>query len=174
MLLKGYVKEISRPACNPRFQSVHCIAHLQDDIRVVLPYLHAQLGGTEYIREPPSVTFKVHGKLISVYADRIALNALRDETEADKILEWLRREINDIWQRRDTIKPSIASVRKPQILEILKRLPKTNCGKCGQKTCMVFATLIVEAIKGPEDCPLIDGGDKKALREYLRPFHLDP
>ena len=173
MLLRGYRKEISRPSCNPGFQSVHCIAHLQDDIRDVLPYLHAELGGTEYIREPPSVTFKVHGKLISIYTDRIAVNALRDETEADKILEWLTREINDIWQRRDEIKPSTASAPKPQILKILKRLPKTNCGECGQKTCMVFATLLAEAVKDPEDCPLIDGNEKKALQEYLRPFHVD-
>ncbi|MFW6099209.1 MAG: hypothetical protein ACOC79_01795 [Thermodesulfobacteriota bacterium] len=42
MLLKGYQKEIFRPKCNPGFQSVHCIAHLDQDIAEALPYLNAQ------------------------------------------------------------------------------------------------------------------------------------
>ena len=43
MLLKGYQKEIFRPKCNPSFQSVHCIAHLDQDIGEALPYLNATL-----------------------------------------------------------------------------------------------------------------------------------
>lgn len=33
MLLKSYTKEIFRPECNPSFQSLHCIAHLNQDIK---------------------------------------------------------------------------------------------------------------------------------------------
>lgn len=40
MLFKNYTKEISRPECNPGIQSVHCISHLAEDIREVLPYLN--------------------------------------------------------------------------------------------------------------------------------------
>ncbi len=40
MFLKGYRKEIFRPECNPNFQSVHCLAHLESDISGVLPYLN--------------------------------------------------------------------------------------------------------------------------------------
>ena len=29
--------------------------------------------------------------------------------------------------------------KKPPALEILKRLPGTNCGRCGEMTCMAFA-----------------------------------
>jgi len=36
MLLRGYTKEIFRAKCNPGFQSLHCIAHLQEDISEVL------------------------------------------------------------------------------------------------------------------------------------------
>ena len=44
MLLKGYTKEIFRPECNPSFQSLHCIAHLDQDVSEALPYLNAVLG----------------------------------------------------------------------------------------------------------------------------------
>ena len=45
MLLKTYQKEIFRPECNPDFESLHCIAYLDQDISAVLPYLNAELGG---------------------------------------------------------------------------------------------------------------------------------
>ena len=86
MLLKGYTKEISRPECNPSFQSLHCIAHLDQDIREALPYLNSVLGGFEYFKDPPAVTFRTRGKIITVHPREIAVNALKDEEEADKIL----------------------------------------------------------------------------------------
>ena len=95
ILLKEYTKEIFRPECNPSFQSLHCIAHLAQGVFEALPYLNAVLGGFEYFKEPPAVTFRAQGKIITVQARKIAVNALRDEEAADKILEWLKREINE-------------------------------------------------------------------------------
>jgi len=99
MLLKTYCKEIFRPECNPGFESVHCIAHLEQDISGVLPYLNTVLGGYEYLKDPPAVIFRSQGKLITVHGNKIAINALRDEAEADKILEWLKREVKIRVQR---------------------------------------------------------------------------
>ncbi len=173
MLLKGYTKEIFRPKCNPGFQSVHCIAHLDQDITEVLPYLNAELGGFEYLKDPPAVTFRVHGKIIGVHPRKIAINALRDEEEADGILEWLKREINETWEKRAEIEPRYDGTPKPKVFEILKLLPKTNCRECGQPTCMVFAVMAAQGVKGPEDCPGLSGEDRAKLREYLRPFALE-
>jgi len=173
MLLKSYTKEISRPECNPSFQSLHCIAHLDQDICEVLPYLNAVLGGFEYLKDPPAVMFRIHGKLITVHPREIAVNALRDEKEAEKILEWLRREINEAWEKREEIKPSYEGAPKPKVLEILKLLPKTNCRECGQSTCTVFATLVAQGAKNPEDCPPLDKQNKERLREYMSRFHFE-
>ncbi|MDY7030778.1 MAG: (Fe-S)-binding protein [Thermodesulfobacteriota bacterium] len=170
MLLKSYRKEIFRPECNPGFQSLHCIAHLDQDISDSLPYLNATLGGFTYINDPLSVTFKCHGKLISVYPRKIAVNALRDDTEAEKILQWLKNEINDAWKRRNDITPSYKSVPRPNMLEILKILPRTNCQECGHPTCLVFSTLVAEGARGPDDCPPLDRQGKEKLEEYLGQF----
>ena len=120
MLLKSYKKEIFRPECNPSFQSLHCIAHLEQDVSEALPYLNATLGGFEYLKDPPAVTFRVHGKIITVHSRDIAVNALKDEEEADKILEWLKREINEAWEKRNEIEPRYEGAPKPKVLEILK------------------------------------------------------
>ncbi len=173
MLLKGYRKEVIRPECRPEAQSVHCIAHLDEDITEVIPYLNAVLGGFQYIKDPPCVSFKVHGKLIAVHSGKICVNALRDEEEGDKIIEWLKQEINETWERREEIKPCFEGAPKPKVIEILKLLPKTNCRECGQPTCMVFATQVAEGGKGPGDCPGLDEEAGEKLRAYLENFQFE-
>ncbi len=170
MLLKGYRKELFRPACNNSFQSLHCIAYLDEDVGDALPFLNAVLEGDSYIREPPSVTFKMHGKLVTVHGRRIAVNALKDEAEAEHVLAWLKQEINDAWENRQAITPKYTGKAKPHILEIYKLLPKTNCRKCGQPACMMFASLLAEGAKGAGDCPLLPPGGARLIDEYLSRF----
>jgi ArsR family metal-binding transcriptional regulator len=105
MLLQSYRLEIFNNACMPGAMSVQCFAHLDQDVSAALPYLNAELGGFEYIKDPPSVTFKLHGKLLTAHTRKIAVNALKDESEAKKIVEWLKREINAAWEKRDAIMP---------------------------------------------------------------------
>ena len=173
MLLESYKKEIFRPECNPSFQSLHCIAHLDQDITEALPYLNATLGGFEYFKKPPAVTFRIQGKILTVHSREIAVNALRDEEEADKILEWMKLEINDAWENRGKIKPKYEGLPKPKLLEILKLLPKTNCRECGEPTCMVFAARVAEGAKGPQQCPSLKGENRTKLEQYMNSFQLD-
>jgi len=175
MLLESYTKEIFRSKCNTQAQSVHCFAHLNQDISEVIPYLNAELGGDAFTKEPPSVTFKAHGKLITVHPDKIAINALQDEEEAEKICRWLQSEINDIWERRDEIEPRYAARGQPQLLKILKLLPtNAQCSKeCGQPTCMVLAKLVSEGAKSPEDCPHIEPKNLEQLEQYLAQFEME-
>ena len=173
MLLKSYTKEIFNNECMPSAMSVQCFAHLNEDVGAALPYLNAFLGGHTYIQDPPSVTFKVQGKLITVHSKKIAINALKDEEEATKIIEWLKREINVVWENRGEIEPKYESAPIPKILEILKLLPKTNCRVCGQTTCMVFASMMAEGAKVAEDCPPLDDSNRKKLSEYMSRFRFD-
>lgn len=88
-------------------------------------------------------------------------------------MEWLKGEINEAWEKRAEIQPSYGGSRRPRVLEVLRILPKTNCRECGQPTCMVFSTLVVEGVKGPRDCPLLDGQGSERLEKYLGQFNLD-
>lgn len=171
MLLKSFRKEIFRPECNNSFQSLHCIAHLDEDIGEALPYLNTVLDGDSYIKEPPSVTFKMHGKLITLHGRKIAVNALKDEAEAEHVLEWLRKEINDAWENRGKIAPKFTGKAKPHILEIYKLLPKINCRECGQPTCMMFASLAADGAKGSSDCPRLSPAGTNAIAVYLSRFN---
>jgi len=170
MLLKSYTKEIFNNKCMPSVMSVQCFAHLNEDVGEALPFLNASLGGHTYTKDPPSVTFQVQGKLITVHSKKIAINALKDEEEATKILEWLKGEINAAWENRGRIEPSYVSAPRPKVFEILKLLPRTNCKSCGQPTCMVFASMVAEGVKQAEDCPPLDEDSSKKLSEYISRF----
>lgn len=170
MLLENYELEIFNSKCNPGAMGVHCFAHLSQDISEAIPYLNSVLGGFEYIAEPPAVTFKVQGKLITVHGNMIAVNALKDGAEARKIIEWLKREINDTWEKRDRISPSYQAAPRPKLMEILKLLPKTNCRACGEPTCMVFAVRAVEGVKDGTNCPELSPEFRHRLDAYLKQF----
>ncbi len=170
MLLQTYTKKIFRAECNPQFESLHCIASLDQDVSEALPYLNAVLGGFEFLKDPPAVIFRSHGRLITVQGREIAINALKDEAEADKILEWLQREINQAWEKRVEIVPSFEGSPKPQVFEILKLLPRTNCRECGEPTCMVFAARAAEGVKVAADCPPLTPEAKRRLEDYLNRF----
>jgi ArsR family metal-binding transcriptional regulator len=173
MLLSSYQMEIFNNECMPGAMTVQCFAHLEQDVSCVIPFLNATLGGFEYIKEPPSVTFRAQGKLITVHGKKVAINALKDKDEAQKIVAWITREINDAWENRDKIEPCYEGMPRPKVFEILKLLPKTNCEDCGSPTCMVFATLVAEGAKDSLDCPRLGQRDKLRLSAYLEPFQLD-
>jgi ArsR family metal-binding transcriptional regulator len=137
----------------------------------VLPFLNTTVRGYRFSRNPPSLTIKHQGKLITLTACEIAINMVQDEAEADNILEWLRQEINATWQRRAEIAPTYEVPEPPRILVILKLLPQTNCRACDEPTCMVFATHVSQGAKGLDACPSIDQEKRERLRDYLRQFH---
>jgi ArsR family metal-binding transcriptional regulator len=173
LLLKSYSLEIVNNHCLPGAMSVNAIARLDADVGCAVPYLNAVLGGSEYLKEPPAVTFRLQGKLISVQGRAITVNALKDEAEARKIVEWIRREINDAWESRDKIEPCYEGAGRPNLIEVLKLLPRTNCRRCGQPTCMVFAARLAEGAKGAGDCPELEEEPKVKLDQYLAQFELE-
>ncbi len=111
MMLQGYEKEMFLPKCNPNFQSVHCVAHLNQDISEVLPFLNTELGGSHYVKSPPSLTLRIHGKLITLHAREIYVNALKDEAEAESIIAWLKKEINETWNSGPRSNPRTSRLR---------------------------------------------------------------
>jgi len=161
MLLSGYTLEIFRSKCNAGAQTLHCFAHLNEDVGEALPYLNAVLGGFSYIIDPPTLTLKNSGKLITIHSRKIAVNALQDEDQAEKIVAWLQREINSAWENRDSTEPSTSGAKQPSMMDVLKLLPKTNCRECVEPTCMVFAVRVIEGAKDHTNCPALQGENRE-------------
>jgi ArsR family metal-binding transcriptional regulator len=174
MLLTSFTVEFSNADCRPEAQALHCLARLNQNVGEALPYLNAVLGGYTYIKEPPLLTFHYsQGKLITVDADSIAINCVKNPTEAEEILAWLQRKINDAWENRGEITPKYTAAPWPKSADILSLLPKTDCGQCGQPTCIAFASMAAEGGKGAKDCPVLQLNARRELVTYLSRFHFD-
>jgi len=169
MLVKGYRWEFCRPP-NPEAEHLRGVAYLDGDIGAILPHLNTVLKGHLYFREPPSLTIKYQAKLITFYPDKIAINILKDEVEAEQIIAWLKDEINETWEKRREIAPSFEVASKPRILEIFKHLPRTNCGDCGYPTCLVLAVQVSEGSVTLDGCSHLEPPRREALQNYLAEF----
>ena len=170
MLLQSYQLDVINNHCMPSAQSVNCIARLDQDVGCAIPYLNAVIEGDQFTSDPPSITFRNEGRLISVTENTITVNAVADGTQGRKIVEWIMREINEAWENREKIAPRYTKAERPQVVEVLKRLPKTNCKKCGAPTCMVFATWVVQGAKDETQCLELSEEAKRELHCYLEQF----
>ncbi len=52
-------------------------------------------------------------------------------------------------------------------LELYKKLPKKNCGKCSLKSCMPFALAVVKGDTDLAECPLLTEAEREELRGSL-------
>ena len=116
MLLSRYHLRFVRPP-NPSAQHLRCFARLEADLSEVLPYLNTRLKGHEFCPEPPSLTLKYRAKMITLTAQEIAINIVKDQAEAEEILEWLQQEINTAWEQRGEIVPSFEVAAAPRALK---------------------------------------------------------
>lgn len=171
MLISQYHLRFVRPP-NPSAQHLRCFARLDGDLSEVLPYLNTRLQGHEFCPEPPSLTLKYRSKMITLTAREIAINMVKDQAEAEEILEWLKQEINTAWERRAEIVPSYQVAAPPRIFEIFKLLPHTNCRACGQATCMVFAVQVSQGTQNLTACPSLAKENREKLHKYLGRFNL--
>lgn len=118
---------------------IRIIAHLAGDLAEVFPYLNAEMRSACYNRHGPTFTFMDGYRMVSIYPRRIAVAKADEIVDAWRTLEMIRRRANAVWARRQEIEPCYERREKPPALEIFKRLPRTNCGACGEMTCLAFA-----------------------------------
>ncbi|MDD3580491.1 MAG: (Fe-S)-binding protein [Desulfobacca sp.] len=167
--------DIFRPKCDSSKEVLHAIASFDADIAPSFPYIHTELGGWDYDQKNQVVLLKLSpGKAITLQPHEIAIRGCRDMEEAQALLKWIKGQINDIYERRDQIKPRYSSQAGLKVMEILKLLPMTNCKACGYATCMAYAAALREGEISLEDCPPLweekyrEKQDK--LQTYLESF----
>jgi len=118
---------------------IRFIAHISGDLAEVFPYMNAVMERASFNPDGPTFTYMDRYRMVSVYPRRVAVAKADEIVDAWRVLEALRVHANEAWARRAEIKPSWETRERPPAIEILKRLPRTNCGACGEPTCLAFA-----------------------------------
>ena len=139
MLIETYELEIAVTTHSADRFEYEAIAHLDVDIRQVLPYLNATLSRGIYSPGRQSLAWRHEGHNIGFWPDRIAADDMESREEAQEVIASLVDLVNQTWERRDEIEPDATQHERRQPLELYRLLPQTNCKVCGQETCFAFA-----------------------------------
>jgi ArsR family metal-binding transcriptional regulator len=147
---------------------IRLIAHTERDISLSFPYINAEMKEASFNKEWPVLSFMEGYRMVSLYQNRITIAKADDIVDGWRVLEKIRRLVNDTYCRRNGIEPSYEMRKKPPVLEIFKRLPGTNCRQCGEPTCMAFASRVWRGEKPPSGCTPVMEGDFTHLKDaYL-------
>ncbi len=136
---------------------IRVIAKADGELGEVLPYLDKLIPTALHSERGGFITYKRGLSIITLHASgEIAMTQIRDNDEAMKILNEIKGKINDAWERRAEIDLSEVKERiQLSPLDLYTYLPKTNCGKCGEKTCMAFAIKVLNEGKKLSDCTVL-------------------
>ena len=123
------------------------------DISSLFPFLNGVIKKAIYLKEPPFMRFRFNKVLCAVHPCSLAAFPFEDQQSGEAFAERIIEFINDVHDRRSTLDPNHKTHNPVSVVEVLKILPKTNCGRCGYPTCMAFAGAIRTGRAVPNQCP---------------------
>jgi ArsR family metal-binding transcriptional regulator len=163
--------EIFRPKMDSTKETLHAIATFTADISPCFPYLNTELGGWDYDQINQVLLLKLaDGKWITLHPHKIAIRGARDTEEVKALVEWIRGQVNEVYERREAITPRYTGQAGLKIMEILKLLPMTNCKACSYATCMAYAAALREGEIPLNDCPPLWEETFREKREKLQVY----
>jgi ArsR family metal-binding transcriptional regulator len=129
------------------------VADLSDDVVAVFPYLNTVVPNIIYNPGANTVTIKRGGRLLTFYPHVAVMAKIDGEEDAEVQLKWFQELCNDTWLRRGEITPCYERRSQLGPLDVYQLLPRLNCRKCGEPTCMAFSFGLLFGEHALVDCP---------------------
>lgn len=145
------------------------IAHTRAsaDLGEVLPYLNAMFRRSDYSHEAGSIRF-YHEKIeFTIIGNQVNVAKFVNRTELHELLDWFQDLVNDTYESRAELTPKHDTRKPVPVLSIYAMLPKTNCQKCSEKSCMAFAAKLHKLEVDIEDCEPLLGRDYAESKRKL-------
>jgi ArsR family metal-binding transcriptional regulator len=155
MLLDRLNFKLVNIECMPTSTKFNAIVELEVDIGDLLPYLATVIRGCTYIHGTGELNYMDKGHIIAIRSGEITVTALADEAEARQVCEELRNTINQVDKQRESITPTLRKHARLDPLAVYRELPRTNCGECGEATCMAFAARVVSRELTANGCKIL-------------------
>ncbi|HFC98015.1 MAG TPA: hypothetical protein ENJ40_06110 [Thermosulfurimonas dismutans] len=152
----------------PRYK---VIVPAETDLAPLLPYLNAVAKVMYYDPGEPALVFKFQGFKVAVRRDNVQIGPVPDAEIGRRAKEKVEEFLEKVWAERENITPRHDPRTLPPPLEIYRLLPGTNCGQCGELTCMAFAVKLCALEAEPSDCrPLYEDPKFSDRRRELEAF----
>lgn len=166
MFLESIKVEQTSP-CMAYKEEYKAVNRASTDLTEILPYLNAIVDKPNYQAESKSLQFFKGKNKYTLMNNQVNITRFANDTELRELMDWIKKLINDTYERRNEITPNHKSSKLIPVFRIQALLPKTNCEKCGEKTCMAFAAKISKFEADIGDCPLLLEPEYKELRKKL-------
>ena len=152
MAFLNEIKIITVLPCIAIAGRIRFIAELDTDISEIMPYLNTVIDGAIYNHDGHNITLKKEDRLIGIHDREFSAGKVIDLKDAENLINWFRDLVNDTYDKKNSIKPNYDRRKKLTALDVYKLLPATNCRKCGELTCLAFATKIAQEEKNVMAC----------------------
>ena len=137
----------------------------------VLPYLATLPGIIAWNPDALTLTFRRPHGFMTLYNDKVYITQVVDAPEGLELLDSLVQAINAVWAKRAELIAVTARKHAPRHLDIWELLPRTNCGRCDESTCLAFAVAVVQQKRPLTDCQPLQSdssfADRKATLEAM-------
>lgn len=130
----------------------------------VLPYLATLPNVIAYNPQASALTLRRQPGLITLGQDRVSITQVTDTDEGLELMAALRAAINATWENRADLVAMTGRRQAPRPLDVWALLPQTNCGMCGEATCMAYAFSLLQQRRVLDACVTLTQDDGFADR----------
>ena len=158
---------------------IRVLMQLDSEIRDIIPLLITRYppGKVNFIENKGIITLNIQNRLVTLYpSGKISMNKTIDKEDAIEAVTEIMKVINEVFIELNNDNGLDYSETKEKLskigpLALYNCLPKTNCEKCGEVTCMAFAIKLLSGDIKLDKCkPLMDREhikDVSCLKELL-------
>ncbi|MCS7365186.1 MAG: hypothetical protein NDF54_07110 [archaeon GB-1867-035] len=176
MVIDDFIVNIHKDGClvSPDRFTVEAYypSKIEEEIKILAMILPP--SRITYSRAWNSVTIKFPERLIGIYSNGKITFCASSISEVKSILNFLKNLFKNIKEKYSNLTPSEEDLKlksKLSALKLYNYLPKINCKKCGEITCMAFAVKVLNGEKKLIDCPLINNHKyEHLLKRFKRDF----
>ena len=153
MLIKGYSEFSLSRAGILAGGMLGAYFRLDTNVSQLFPYINATFKDAKFYDKPDYVQFIIDGIQCNLYPIDVTAAPFTDRNQAIAFAKRLIGFLNDIYVKKDSIKPDFKKISPVSVFDIFKLLPQNNCKECGYTTCMAFAAAISKSETTPDKCP---------------------
>ncbi len=144
-LIGEYQVNIVEAGCAPGSGRYGVRIDVPNDINAVFPYLNAALDNAWYDPEGQILIWRQPDQAYAFRRHEIMVARLAEPSRAGEIARDIVGRTNAVWRDRNSITPMFTTRNRASTIDIFKLLPRTNCGRCGYRTCLAYAAALRSA-----------------------------
>ena len=162
--------KMESPACHPGVTVYGAHFTLNADISELFPYINAVAEKAVYFEKPETIQFQFNGRRCALYPKKLIIGGFETRDQAIGFFDSLADFLNDLAEKKDTLTPNPKRFKPIPVMDIFKRLPRTNCKECGFPTCLAYAAALSKGEVLMDQCPALCDPESKAVKDVKALF----